>query len=430
MKRFSVASGASLAAFALSLLLLPATAPAAAGTGLASARALNGHSKSAATTAADPIVGMWTASSGQRVDVEPGGSGFVGTVVVPAPSGSSPCASHPSGFQVWNMVARGGGVYVGTYTGSQWVIGGACKGDWAVNATWTIAASGGALSVTGSGVLYDGTTQSISLTFTRATPDFSTDVSPASATTAAGGSVVYTLTATASGGFSSTLTLSVDGRPAGTSFSYPAWTGSVAITVSTSQTTPPGTYTLTIDATGGGVTHSAPVTLVVTASPSQPPPTTTTPTPTPTPKPPVPADHQVPISTVSNGCGGGTWKPFVKLQNFFGNTGYFDDLPGTQVYKVNFVDACNLHDAGYSGAMVADILAPRVKVDGKLTLRVIDFRTWSQFAVDTLFLNNLLNLCRQQIPAGQTKPLAECAAQAEAMYLLVHKFGSHFWRKP
>jgi hypothetical protein len=256
--------------------------------------------------------------------------------------------------------------------------------------------------------------------------DFSIDVSPASATTAAGGSVVYTLSAKTSGGFSSPLTLDVAGRPAGTSFSNPAWTGSVAITVSTSQATPPGTYPLTINATGGGITHSSPVSLVVTAnSPQPPPPTTTTPTPapTPTPKPPVP------IESVSNGCGGdGLGKLLLHAQNWAGNSStYYDSNvnPLARKFTVSFKYACDLHDAGYSGATVVDRLN-----GGKIT----DFSTWTKRQVDDAFLRNMETLCKRVIPKDASVALHNCEGRgghfslgASSLYIFVVQYGQSFF---
>jgi hypothetical protein len=92
---------------------------------------------------------------------------------------------------------------------------------------------------------------------------------------------------------------------------------------------------------------------------------------------------------------------------------------GSRTYKVNFVDACNLHDAGYSEAIVKDKLAHN---------KIIDYRKWSRLSVDTQFHNNLLYLCRHQIPADQTAPLKQCATTAEAMYLAVRAAGGCFWR--
>jgi uncharacterized membrane protein len=100
-------------------------------------------------------------------------------------------------------------------------------------------------------------------------PDFSLSVLPSSRTIAQGGSTTYTATVTATSGFSGTVSLNVAGLPSGASalFSPPSipTSGSSALSVSTSSTTPPGSYPLTVTATSGTLTHTAGITLVVTA---------------------------------------------------------------------------------------------------------------------------------------------------------------------
>jgi hypothetical protein len=100
-------------------------------------------------------------------------------------------------------------------------------------------------------------------------PDFSLSALPSSRTIAQGGSTTYTATVTATSGFSGTVSLNVAGLPAGASalfspLSIPT-SGSSTLSVSTSSTTPPGSYPLTVTATSGTLTHTAGITLVVTA---------------------------------------------------------------------------------------------------------------------------------------------------------------------
>jgi hypothetical protein len=100
-------------------------------------------------------------------------------------------------------------------------------------------------------------------------PDFSLSALPSSRTIARGGSTTYTATVTATSGFSGTVSLNVAGLPAGASalfspLSIPT-SGSSTLSVSTSSTTPPGSYPLTVTATSGTLTHTAGITLVVTA---------------------------------------------------------------------------------------------------------------------------------------------------------------------
>src|SRR6266446_3579459 len=99
------------------------------------------------------------------------------------------------------------------------------------------------------------------------TPDYSLSASPASQTVAPGASTSYTVTVTPSGGFSGTVTFSVSGLPAGAgaSFNPPSvnTSGSSTMNVTTSASTPVGSYPLTITGTSGTLSHTTSVTLVV-----------------------------------------------------------------------------------------------------------------------------------------------------------------------
>lgn len=109
-----------------------------------------------------------------------------------------------------------------------------------------------------------------------------------------------------------------------------------------------------------------------------------------------------PISTVPNGCGGAGWDSLVALQNYLGNTSKYADSninPRARTYLVNFKDACDLHDAGYSGAIVRD------KINGS---GIVDFRTWSRQRVDQKFLVDMRYLCTRQIPGAAFTALENC----------------------
>ena len=109
-----------------------------------------------------------------------------------------------------------------------------------------------------------------------------------------------------------------------------------------------------------------------------------------------------PIESVSNGCGGAGWKSVVALQNYLGNTSRYADSninPLARTYPVNFKDACDLHDAGYSGAVVRD------KLNGGI---VVDFRKWSRKRVDEKFLDDMRYLCKRQLPATAFTALKNC----------------------
>ncbi|MDQ6655916.1 MAG: hypothetical protein M3Y80_08895, partial [Verrucomicrobiota bacterium] len=97
-------------------------------------------------------------------------------------------------------------------------------------------------------------------------PDFALSASPGSITLPrGGGTATYNVTITSSGGFSSAVTLSVTGLPAGATAKFapnPA-TSASTLTVSVPSSVAKGTYTLTISGTGGtpAVTHTTSVTL-------------------------------------------------------------------------------------------------------------------------------------------------------------------------
>ena len=114
----------------------------------------------------------------------------------------------------------------------------------------------------------DGGASSPTQTRTITVADFSLSASPASRSVVQSGSAGYTATVTPGSGFTGTVTFSVTGLPSGASasFSPPSVvaTGSTAVTVSTSASTPAGTYPLTIQGTSAGITRTAGVTLVVT----------------------------------------------------------------------------------------------------------------------------------------------------------------------
>ncbi len=123
------------------------------------------------------------------------------------------------------------------------------------------------LTITGS----DGTiTHTAAATLIVSAVDFSLSASPASQSVNQGNSASYTVTETGINGYVGTVSYSVTtGLPTGASATFaPASTtgsGTSTLTVATSATTPVGTYTLTISGTDGTLTHTASVTLVVSA---------------------------------------------------------------------------------------------------------------------------------------------------------------------
>ena len=104
-----------------------------------------------------------------------------------------------------------------------------------------------------------------------APPDFSLLATPSSASTAAGGSVSYTVSTNSVSGFSGDIALSLSG-PAGAQGSFAPATitggaGASQLTVTTAGSLAPGSYPLTITAASGALTHTATVTLVVVPPP-------------------------------------------------------------------------------------------------------------------------------------------------------------------
>jgi polygalacturonase len=105
---------------------------------------------------------------------------------------------------------------------------------------------------------------------TGGSPDFSISASPSSQTVTAGAGTSYVTNVGALNGFTGSASLSVSGLPSGASGTFNptsvTGSGSSTLSISTASATPAGTYTLTITGASGSLTHSATVTLVVTAA--------------------------------------------------------------------------------------------------------------------------------------------------------------------
>jgi uncharacterized membrane protein len=102
-----------------------------------------------------------------------------------------------------------------------------------------------------------------------AQPDFSVSATPSSQSVTQGATTSYTVNVASSGGFAGTVGLSVSGLPQGATATFNPTSitnsGSSTLSVNTLGSTPVGSYPLTITATSGSLTHTATVTLVVTA---------------------------------------------------------------------------------------------------------------------------------------------------------------------
>jgi len=100
-------------------------------------------------------------------------------------------------------------------------------------------------------------------------PDFSISASPASRTIAQGAGTSYTVSIAALNAFTGTVNLAVSGLPSAASYSFNpstiATSGSSTLTITTTSSTPGGTYPLTITASSGALSHSVKVSLVVSS---------------------------------------------------------------------------------------------------------------------------------------------------------------------
>lgn len=101
--------------------------------------------------------------------------------------------------------------------------------------------------------------------------DFTLSAAPSSQSIAIGGSASYTATLTPQNGYSAAVNLSVSGLPSGATGTFnPATlngTGASQLNITTDGTVAPGTYSLVITGTDGVLTHSADVSLTISAAP-------------------------------------------------------------------------------------------------------------------------------------------------------------------
>lgn len=124
------------------------------------------------------------------------------------------------------------------------------------------------LTLTGSaGILVHST--NIYLGVSSSGGDFTGSITPASASTKAGGSVAFTLNAVPVSGGAGDISLSLAGLPGGaiatfSSLVIPASSGTSTLTINTSTGTVPGTYTLIMTSTASGVIHQQGINLTVT----------------------------------------------------------------------------------------------------------------------------------------------------------------------
>jgi subtilase family serine protease len=127
--------------------------------------------------------------------------------------------------------------------------------------TYTVTVTGTSGSTTSSA--------NISLTVTASsTGSFSLSLAKTSVTIAPSSKAADKLTATPSGGFDSTITLTASGAPSGVTIAFSPATisggsGSSTVEIKTSSSAKAGTYTITITGTAGTVSESATLTLTI-----------------------------------------------------------------------------------------------------------------------------------------------------------------------
>jgi len=173
-----------------------------------------------------------TIDAGQSVSFAGSGSDPDGTIAAYA-------WSFPGGTPASSAIADPGSVTysaAGTYT-----------------ASFTVTDNGGLTSA--------------AVTRTITVRDFSLSATPASRSVSPGGGTTYSATVTPIAGFSGTVSFSATGLPPGATASFNPTSvissGSTTLSVSTSGTTPQGSYPLAITATSGSLSHTVNVTLVV-----------------------------------------------------------------------------------------------------------------------------------------------------------------------
>lgn len=115
---------------------------------------------------------------------------------------------------------------------------------------------------------YDSSTASFKAA--SSSPNFSVTASPSSQSAAPGTNAVYSITVTPSGGFTGGVSLSATGLPTGASATFNpnsiTTSGSSTLTVTTTGSTTPASYSLTITGTSGSLVRTAAATMVVTTT--------------------------------------------------------------------------------------------------------------------------------------------------------------------
>ena len=205
------------------------------------------------TIAASPIaVSVVVSSSGTSTITTTVAGGFSSPVALTA---SGEPTGVTVGFSPASIASPGAGSSTATFT----VASGTTAGNYPITITGT-----------GGGITH---TATVTLTVTAAaTPAFTLSASPTSVSVKAGASGTSTVTTMVSGGFSSAVALTASGQPTGVTVGFsPAsiaapGSGTSTATFTVGSATVAGTYSITITGTGGGITHTAAVSLTVSAA--------------------------------------------------------------------------------------------------------------------------------------------------------------------
>lgn len=126
---------------------------------------------------------------------------------------------------------------------------------------------------------------------------------------------------------------------------------------------------------------------------------------------------EVPIAYVSNGCGGMTGIDLIdKAQAKLLNTRKFNGV------VISYKDACDVHDAAYSGVVVRD----------KFFKKVINYLRWTRGLIDSRLELDIQQLCIKRfdptkVSATLVTLLSPCISMAHRYYLAVRAVGRAFF---
>jgi hypothetical protein len=200
-----------------------------------------------------------------------------------------------------------------------------------------------------SGSITRSDTVALSITAVSA-PDFGLTSTPTSRSVAQGGSGAFSITVGAQNGFTSLVSLTASGLPAGATATFAptsvAGSGSSTLTVNVGASTAVGTYPLTVTGTAGALTRTLGLSLTVTSSN------------------PDPVATPITLPFVKDGAGDFTWvftDSTIKLFNSWNLT----------KLEINGVDYTNK----WSSTL------PPPAADGKYYIRYIGEFAWSHFEI-------------------------------------------------